>query len=212
MVARIPDAYLSFLLPPSHFSLDLIQDMVFLEFIFETYPDAMIIQTHRHPSATISAWCETVKKIRTAYSNQVDKREIGKTQLKEMKEMVESVQSFRAAHPELADRFIDVKYPLSALSISLFHFVFKLIGTRYNDLLNKPYEAMINTYKQLNIELSEKQIYQYLSGSPALIPKLQEWIISLKENSKVPISLDEFGLDKEQVEESFTKYIQHFSL
>ena len=84
--------------------------MVFIEHIFATYPDAIVIQTHRHPTPTISEWCKTTKKIRKAYSDQVDTEEIGKTHLRDMVQMAESVQSFRSAHPELVDRFIDVKY------------------------------------------------------------------------------------------------------
>ena len=79
---------------------------------------------------------------------------------------------------------------------------------RYDDLLNKPFEAITTIYKHLQIELTEKQIYQYLSSSPSLINKLQDWIISLKLNSKMPISVEEFGLEKEEVEKSLAEYIK----
>jgi hypothetical protein len=94
--------------------------MLFIKYIFETYPDAMIIQTHRDPSESLASWCELVESMRTVYSNKVDKNEIGESQLKTMQAMVESVQSFRAAHPELEDRFIDVKYPYSLSRTSLY--------------------------------------------------------------------------------------------
>lgn len=84
--------------------------MMFIRYIFETYPDAVIIQTHRQPVEAIGLWCEMVTKMQSTLSDSVDKNEIGRSQLQAMKEMVESVQSFRDSRPDLADRFIDVKY------------------------------------------------------------------------------------------------------
>jgi hypothetical protein len=121
--------------------IDEFKDMMFVKYIFETYPDAMIIQTHRHPSQVLASWCELVAKMRAGFSNDIDKvikgerkwegngvkrvtipqKEIGESQLKALQEMVESVHSFCQVHPELADRFIDVKYPFS-FNFPLFHF------------------------------------------------------------------------------------------
>lgn len=91
-------------------AFDALKDMMFMKYIFEAYPDAMIIQTHRPPPEVLASWCGLVTMLRT-YSNNIDKKEIGKSQLEAMKEMVESALLFRSEHPELSHRFIDVKYP-----------------------------------------------------------------------------------------------------
>lgn len=83
--------------------------MMFIKYIFEAYPDAMIIQTHRDPSEVVASWCGLVTLLRT-YCNNIDKKEIGESQLQALLDMVNSAQAFRAEHPELANRFIDVKY------------------------------------------------------------------------------------------------------
>jgi len=165
--------------------------MQFIKYIFETYSDAIIIQTHRHPADAMASWCGIVKKMRTVYSNKIDPQEIGERELKAMQGMVDSVQSFRTSHPELADRFIDVKY---------------------NDLVDQPFEAMAHIYKGLNMELTAAQMYGYLASHPQLVAKLQTWIFSLKEHSTTPASLLEFGLGKGQVEDAFGKYIKQFHL
>eukprot|EP00026_Physarum_polycephalum_P000035 Phypoly_transcript_00035.p1 GENE.Phypoly_transcript_00035~~Phypoly_transcript_00035.p1 ORF type:complete len:2948 (+),score=330.54 Phypoly_transcript_00035:176-8845(+) len=176
---------------PYSWLLEFPMHMKFIENLFETYPDAVIIQMHRHPSDAISSWCPTVEKIRKAYSDNVDKATLGAMEFKTMQEMVESVQSFRLKHPELANRFIDVKY---------------------NDMLNNPIEAADKLYTQLKLELSPKVLHQHLSAHPDLVMKLQKWIFAVKEHSKTGSSLEEFGLSKEQIEDTFATYIHQFYL
>lgn len=188
---------------------------MFIKYIFETYPDAIIIQTHRHPAEAIALWSDMVTKMRTTFSNNTDKAEIGQTQLKAMKEMVESVQNFRDSHPELSDRFIDVQHPSFFLFFFLTSIILHyLILIRYNDLFKKPFETIMNVSKQLNMEITPAQLYEKINSNPLYIVQVQEWLVSLKKLSVVPAesSLDKFNVSKEQVDDAFSSYIKRYNL
>jgi hypothetical protein len=54
------------------------------------------------------------------------------------------------------------------------------------------------------------QIYQHLKTSPSLITKLQTFIRSFKQQPQS--SLEEFGLNRKQVEDAFVGYIENYDL
>eukprot|EP00026_Physarum_polycephalum_P000641 Phypoly_transcript_00642.p1 GENE.Phypoly_transcript_00642~~Phypoly_transcript_00642.p1 ORF type:complete len:1425 (+),score=228.18 Phypoly_transcript_00642:309-4277(+) len=178
---------------PNNYSwvLEFPMHMLFMKHILETYPDAIFIQVHRPPAEAISAWCEMVAKMRQVYSDKVDKKQIGQSQLKEMQEMLESVLNFRAEHPELADKFFDVKY---------------------HDFVEHPTKAIENLYKRLQVAVSKAQARQFLNEHPALVARLRDNGPVLQKHAKMPLVLEEFGLSKEQVDTVMAKYIQQFGL
>eukprot|EP00026_Physarum_polycephalum_P000465 Phypoly_transcript_00466.p1 GENE.Phypoly_transcript_00466~~Phypoly_transcript_00466.p1 ORF type:complete len:1508 (+),score=196.62 Phypoly_transcript_00466:129-4526(+) len=167
--------------------LDLPMHMMFLDHIFKTYPDAIIIQGHRPPVESISSWCSTVEKMRRVYSDEVDMKEIGQSQLKAMQEMLESIQTFRESHPELSERFIDL---------------------HYHDVVYNPVRALDKLYQKLIPNHNSREMKKYMRSHPALVAKLQTWQSTLEKDAKVPLNLEEFGLTKDLVEESCANYIR----
>jgi hypothetical protein len=78
--------------------------------------------------------------------------------------------------------------------------------------VDEPVKAIESFYKQLNVEFSKPRVRKYLNEHPALMAKLRTGDSVLQKHAKMALNLEEFGLSKEQVEESFTKYNQQFNL
>ena len=80
--------------------------------LFRTYPDAVIIHTHRPTAEVMPSWCKLVEEVRKAnlVASEVDKVMIGKQQMEFVSESLDRVAKFRSERPDLADRFIDVQF------------------------------------------------------------------------------------------------------
>lgn len=76
--------------------------------IISTYPDASFIQIHRDPAETIPSICSLTEKTRSAFSNNISKREIGSRTLAYW----ENALSKGEKEKDLIDRnkFIDIKF------------------------------------------------------------------------------------------------------
>ena len=81
-----------------------------LEALLQTYPDAVFIQTHREPTRFVASWNSLVGRVRALTSGPFSGEELGAEQLTFMSNMLGKAVDFRLAHPELADRWIDVNY------------------------------------------------------------------------------------------------------
>jgi len=80
-----------------------------LDALFEVFPDARVIQTHRHPRETIASFCSMVAHGRGVFSDQVDPPEVGRHWLPKVQRMVERAMATRDRRGE--ERFFDVRYP-----------------------------------------------------------------------------------------------------
>jgi len=81
-----------------------------IEEIFRVYPDARIVQTHRDPVKVIGSIASHCVSLRQAFSEHLDLEIIGSTWCWLWAMGLERTLKFRRAHPELADRFLDVQY------------------------------------------------------------------------------------------------------
>ena len=81
-----------------------------LEALYEAYPDALLIQTHREPRQFMGSWNSMVERIRSQSSEPRPRHEFGLEQLDFMSGMLNKAVRFRQAHPELKDRWVDVNY------------------------------------------------------------------------------------------------------
>jgi hypothetical protein len=81
-----------------------------LEDLFNAFPDALIVQTHRNPVEVLESSADLTRVLRALYGPAGDFEEIQAREARVLAQGTEHLIQFRDAHPELADRFIDVKY------------------------------------------------------------------------------------------------------
>jgi hypothetical protein len=81
-----------------------------LKELFSVFPDALIIQTHRNPVEVVNSSVDLTRVLRGLYGPPGDPEELQAREASTLAENTERFIHFRDSHPELAERFIDVKY------------------------------------------------------------------------------------------------------
>jgi len=81
-----------------------------MEELFAVFPDTCIIQTHRNPVEVLKSSADLTGVLRGLYGRPGDPAEIQAREARVLAEGTEHFLQFRDEHPELTDRFIDVKY------------------------------------------------------------------------------------------------------
>jgi hypothetical protein len=81
-----------------------------LEGLFAVFPDAVIVQTHRNPVEVLVSSANLTRVLRELYGSAGDFAELQAREARVLAQGTERLIQFRDAHPELSDRFIDVKY------------------------------------------------------------------------------------------------------
>lgn len=82
--------------------------MEYMKELLATFPDAVVVQTHRDPTTTTASFCSMVAHGRAIFSDQVDPREIGRQWLRKVRRMVD--HSLAVRDGGRADSFVDVSY------------------------------------------------------------------------------------------------------
>jgi len=86
-------------------------DHVFgLEELFSVFPDAVIIQTHRDPVEVLRSTIELTRVLHDLYAWKRDRDGAAEREAGALAEATDCFIHFRDRHPELDERFIDVKY------------------------------------------------------------------------------------------------------
>ena len=93
-----------------HWLLKMPFHLMELEVLLETYPNAVFIQTHREPVQFMASWNSLVERMRSFTTEPRPPRETGAEQLAFMSGMLNGAIQFRASHPALDRRWIDVRY------------------------------------------------------------------------------------------------------
>ena len=81
-----------------------------LQHLFEVFPDAWIVQTHRNPAEVIKSSADLTRVLRGLYGRPDSVEETREREARVLAEGAEHFIQFRDTHPELSSRFIDVKY------------------------------------------------------------------------------------------------------
>jgi hypothetical protein len=81
-----------------------------LEELFAIFPDAFIIQTHRNPYEVLKSSCHLTEVLHSLYARPGDHERLVARESKVLAEALDRFVNFRDAHPELANRFVDVRY------------------------------------------------------------------------------------------------------
>ena len=86
--------------------------MRYLPSLFKTYPDAVVVHTHRPLEKVMPSWCKIVEDAREMHINKsrINKEAIGAQQLQFTTESLERVRAFRADNPELESQILDLHF------------------------------------------------------------------------------------------------------
>jgi hypothetical protein len=81
-----------------------------LEALFSVFPDAVVIQTHRDPLEVLKSSIRLSGVLRGFYGRLDDPIQLAEREARVLAGMTDRLTRFRVAHPELAERFVDVEY------------------------------------------------------------------------------------------------------
>jgi hypothetical protein len=81
-----------------------------LEELLAVFPEAVIIQTHRNPFEVLRSGSQLTDILQRLFARVSDRDQLGEREARMLGEAMERITRFRDARPELAGRFIDVKY------------------------------------------------------------------------------------------------------
>jgi hypothetical protein len=81
-----------------------------LDKLLTVFPDAAIIQTHRNPLDVLKSQIQLTQVLEGMFCRPEDREQLRMREVRKIRQMVEYISRFRDVHPELAARFIDVKY------------------------------------------------------------------------------------------------------
>src|SRR5262249_8144545 len=105
-----------------------------LDALFETYPDALVVQTHRDPVSVLASAASLTAVLRGAFSDQLDLSEIGLEVTQHWSNGLERVMDVRRHHRFAGERFFDVYYhelaqdPIGTIGRLYAHFDIRLSG------------------------------------------------------------------------------------
>lgn len=81
-----------------------------LDALFETYPDATVVHTHRDPLAVVASVSSLSAHLRALVGESVDPTTIGPAVSAFWEQALRRAAEFRASRPDLQDRFLDVRF------------------------------------------------------------------------------------------------------
>jgi Sulfotransferase family len=106
-----------------------------LKELFSIFPDAVIVQTHRNPLEVLRSSIQLTEVLYNLFAWTGDRDELAEREAMLLARAMEKFIEFRDAHPELAGRFIDI---------------------RYADLVADPLAAVRRVYERFNLGLSNE--------------------------------------------------------
>ncbi len=153
-----------------------------IDALFETYPDAMVVQTHRDPLRVIPSVASLDLTLRQIASDEVDPVAIGAEQLHAWATVLEQGMAARARRPERESQILDLSM---------------------REIVTDPIGAVRRVYEKFGLELSERareRMERYLREHPR------------DEFGVHRYSLAAFGLDEDTVNERFKGYRERFDV
>ena len=153
-----------------------------IDALFDTYPDAMVVQTHRDPLRVVPSVASLEYTLRMVATDEIDPVELGRQQLKVWSKLLEQGMDARSRHPEREAQILD-------LSMS--------------EIVRDPIACVERIYAYFGLELTTEargRMERYLREHPK------------NEFGKHSYSLDAFGLDEESVNAAFKGYCERFEI
>jgi len=153
-----------------------------IDALFEVYPDALIVQTHRDPIRVVPSVASLEYTMRMVSSDEVDPIRLGRQQLRLWSRLLEQGMDARARHPEREARIVDLQM---------------------RDVVRDPIACVRLVYERLEQALRpevEERMRAYLARHPH------------DEFGVHRYSLESFGLGEEVVNRAFKGYRERFGI
>lgn len=153
-----------------------------LETLFETYPDALVVQTHRDPATVLASVASLTAVLRGGFSDRVDKAEIGRDVLQHWIKGIEAAIRVRGSSRVSRERFLDV---------------------HYEDLVADPVAAVRRVYAHFGLSFTEeaaRRIRRHLADN------------AQDRHGRHEYSPEEFALDPDEIAAPFKRYRDHFGV
>ncbi len=174
--------HLAWAAPAERWALKAPSHLHALDALFETYPDALVVQTHRDPVTVLASVASLTAVLRAGFSDRVDRAEIGREVLQHWLWGIESAIRIRQDRRVLSPRFLDV---------------------HYLDLVADPIGTVRRVYEHFGrpfTEESERRVRGYFTERPKERAGHHEY------------SLDAFSLDPDEIAMLFKGYRDHFEV
>ena len=129
-----------------HWILKTPAHLLWLDTLLEVFPDALIVHTHRNPATVMASVSSLMYALRSAVSDHVDPREVGRDQLDTWTWGLKRTMEARKRLP--ADRVVDV---------------------HFSDTVSRPVETVARIYEHFGLELTpavEQGVRDYLAENP----------------------------------------------
>lgn len=81
---------------------------LYLDALYETFPDAQLVMTHRDPAEVVGSACSLIWNVRRIYAADVDRVQLGRDVVETFDVMIERQNAFRARHG--ANAIHDIQY------------------------------------------------------------------------------------------------------
>jgi hypothetical protein len=153
-----------------------------IDALFETYPDAMVVQTHRDPIRVIPSVANLEYTMRLVASDDVDPARVGRQMIHVWSTLLEQGMAARARHPDRESRILDLSM---------------------REITRDPIACVERVYRHFDLELSDAarvRMQRYVE----LHPKHEFGIHRY--------DLESFGLDEESVNAAFKGYRERFGV
>ncbi len=153
-----------------------------IDALFDTYSDAMVVQTHRDPVRVIPSVANLEYTMRLVSSDEVDPVEVGREMMSVWTKLLNQGMEARARHPEREDQILDLSM---------------------REIVGNPIACVEKIYRHFDLDLSvaaRTRMRRYLE----LHPK--------DEFGVHRYSLEAFGLEEEAVNATFKGYRERFGI
>jgi hypothetical protein len=153
-----------------------------IDTLFETYPDAMVVQTHRDPIRVIPSVANLEYTMRLVASDDVDPVRIGRHMIHVWSTLLEQGMEARARNPERERQILDLTM---------------------REVVSDPIECVAKIYRFFELELTleaRDRMQKYLDVHPKDEFGIHRY------------SLDAFGLEAEAVNAAFKGYRERFDV
>jgi len=153
-----------------------------IDTLFETYPDAMVVQTHRDPVRVIPSVANLEYTMRQIASDDVDPVRVGRQMIHVWSTLLEQGMEARARHPERESQILDLSM---------------------REVVGDPIPCVEKIYRHFELELSQEareRMQRYLAAHPK------------DEFGVHRYSLEAFGLEEEVVSAAFKGYRERFNI
>ena len=153
-----------------------------IDTLFETYPDAMVVQTHRDPIRVIPSVANLEYTMRLVASDDVDPARVGQQMLHVWSTLLAQGMSARARSPEREGQILDLQM---------------------REVVGDPIACVENIYRHFELDLGSEargRMKRYLANHPK------------DEFGVHRYSLEAFGLDEAAVHMLFKEYRERFGV